>query len=64
MSEEPFTICEGCRQQIDPDAPDTVKAVELVPAPTFGNSHDVLEGFGVLFHEVCFVGEPLYKRVA
>jgi hypothetical protein len=62
VSEEPFTICEGYRREIDPEAPDTVKAVQLVPAPTFGKPNDVLEGLRVLFYEGCFVGPPLYKR--
>jgi hypothetical protein len=64
MSNESITICEGCRREMDPHAPDTVKAVELVPTPTFGDPHGMVEGLGVLFHESCWVGSPRYKRLA
>lgn len=63
MVEEPYAICAGYRVEIDPEAPDTVKAVELVPVPGFGAPNDVAEGLGALFHEDCFPGLPRYKRV-
>jgi hypothetical protein len=63
MAEEPYAICEWCREEIDPEASDTLKAVELVPVPTFGKPNDVAEGLGVLFHKDCFHGLPGYKLV-
>ncbi len=56
-------ICETCREQIDPDAPDTVRAVEMVKTVAFGPTVEWLEGAGVLFHERCFpAGSELYRR--
>jgi hypothetical protein len=63
MEERPFSVCGGCGEEIDPEAPDTIKAVELVPVPAFGAPNDVAEGLGALFHEDCFPGLPRYKRV-
>jgi hypothetical protein len=53
----------GCEQPIDADAPDTIRAVELVPVPTMGKPNQVAEGMPALFHDVCFPGAPRYKRV-
>jgi hypothetical protein len=56
-------ICESCREEIDPDAPDTVRAVELKKTVTMGPTVEYLEGMGVLFHEDCFpTGSSLYRR--
>lgn len=64
MAGEPYDVCEGCREPIDPDAPDTVAAREIVPMPGFGSPHDVAEGKRVLFHEDCFPADgPRYRRV-
>lgn len=59
---ETFHICETCRQRIEPNAPDTVRAVELLKAETFGST-EYIEGLGVFFHEHCFpTGSPHYRR--
>ena len=63
MTEDVFYICETCRQKIDPDAPDTVRAVELVKTVTSGPTIEYLEGMGVFFHERCYpTGSPDYRR--
>jgi hypothetical protein len=54
MSDTPIYVCERCREPVVPADPDVVRAVELVPVPTFGAPDDVAEGMGVLFHRVCF----------
>ena len=56
---EPYTICEECRQKIGLEAPNTVKAVELVPTGRSRATNDAAEGLGVLFHEDCFPGPSL-----
>ena len=63
VAEEPYTICEVVGAKSNAEAPDTVRAVELVPVPGFGAPNDVAEGLNVLFHEACFPGLPRYKRV-
>jgi hypothetical protein len=63
MTEDVFHICETCRERIDPDAPDTVRAVELVKTVASGPTVEYLEGMGVLFHEHCYpTGSALYRR--
>jgi hypothetical protein len=63
MSDDVFHICEACREQIDPEAPDTVRAAELVKTVASGPTVEYLEGMGVFFHEDCYPsGSPLYRR--
>jgi hypothetical protein len=46
MSDDgPMTICGGCQEQVDPDGPGIVRAVELLHSPD--DSGEVLEGMGV-----------------
>ena len=60
---DPFHICESCRQRIEPDAPDAVRAVELVKTVAQGPTVEYLEGMGVLFHEACYpTGSAHYSR--
>jgi hypothetical protein len=63
VSEKPYSICAGCREKIDPEAPDTVEAVELISTPTMGQPNDVREGLKAYFHEACFPGTSRYRRL-
>lgn len=63
MADEVFYICETCREQIDPDAPDTVRAVGMHKVVAMGPTVEYIEGLGVFFHEDCYpTGSPLYRR--
>jgi hypothetical protein len=63
-ADEPFTICGGCRQRVDPERDELIEAAEVVAVPTFGDPHGTVEGLHVLFHPSCFpVGSPRYRRV-
>jgi len=63
MSDRPFHRCEGCVKRIDPEAPDTVAAVEMVRTVAMGPTIECVEGMGVLFHEYCYPeGSPDYRR--
>lgn len=63
MGEAPVYSCEMCRTRIDPDAPDTVRAVRMLKSVTMGPTVEWLEGLGVFFHERCFpTGSPHYRR--
>jgi hypothetical protein len=65
MSEKPLTVCEACRQPLDPDEPGVIHAVELVPTRGFGTGAEEQEGMRVLFHETCFdTSDPRYRRKA
>jgi hypothetical protein len=56
-------ICELCREEIDPEAPDTVFAVEIKKVEAFGPTVEWLEGMGVFFHERHYPdGSELYRR--
>ena len=64
VPDEPYAVCEGCGDLIDPSGPDVVRAVELVPLPGMGEgASDVAEGLPLVFHEACFVDSPRYRRV-
>jgi hypothetical protein len=54
VTDEPYNICEGCHERIDPDAPGTVEAVELERTEAMGPTIEYLPGMGVYFHEHCF----------
>jgi hypothetical protein len=45
-----FHICEACREKIDPDASDTVSAVERITEWTIRGPVDHVDGLGVFFH--------------
>jgi len=58
-----FHICEACRQRIDQDAPDTVRAVEMHRVEAMGPTVEWVEGLGVFFHEECYpTGSLRYRR--
>jgi hypothetical protein len=58
-----FYVCETCRERIDPDAPDTVRAVEMKKIETMGPTVEWVEGLGAFFHEHHFPeGSPHYRR--
>jgi hypothetical protein len=58
-----YYLCEMCRERIDLDAPDTVRAVELQKVVTMGPTVEWVEGLGVFFHEHHFpTGSPNYRR--
>jgi hypothetical protein len=54
VTDEPYAICEGCRERSDPDARGTVEAVEMVRTEAGGPTIEYVEGEGVYFHEHCF----------
>jgi hypothetical protein len=59
----PRQLCETCRQEIDVNDPGTVHAVQLVEARGFGQTSDLIEGQGALFHAECFdENDPRYRR--
>ena len=63
MTDEPFHICETCRERIDPDAPDAVRAVEMLKVVAMGPTVEYVEGLGVFFHEHCYpTGSSNYRR--
>jgi len=60
---EQFYICETCRQRVDPEAPGTVRAVELLKVTTSGPTVEYIEGLGVFFHDRCYpTGSERYRR--
>lgn len=63
MGDGSHFLCETCRERIDPDAPDTVRAVEMQKVVTMGPTVEWVEGMGVFFHEHHFpVGSERYRR--
>ena len=57
--QEPHSICELCRAELDPRGPEAVKAVAFTP--TRG---EMLEDVVVVFHGTCYpTGSPRYKRL-
>ena len=64
MSELPHTLCERCRQPLDANDPEAVKAYELVTIHAMGSPVERLDGLQVVFHATCFpVHNPNYRRV-
>ena len=60
--DEPFSICEMCRERVEPADPDVVYAVEVVRIDRMGGT-DYVEGMGSYFHEWCYPeGSPQYRR--
>jgi hypothetical protein len=62
MSDGVFYVCEWCGREIDPEAPDTVKAVERQRIVTMGPTVEIIDGMGVLFHADCYPGGRDYRR--
>jgi hypothetical protein len=63
MSDDPFHVCETCRERIEPDAPGTVRAVEMVKTVAMGPTVEYIEGLGVFFHDGCYPsGSTAYRR--
>jgi hypothetical protein len=61
---ETVSICEGCRDIVDPLDDSIVRAVEQVAVEAFGdNGPEVLDGLGVYFHQDCFPEGSLAYRV-
>lgn len=52
MSELQY-VCETCRDWVDENDPDVVKALEQVETRTFGGTQ-VIDGMGVHFHRGCY----------
>jgi hypothetical protein len=59
-------ICPSCRQQVDPEDDNVLRAVELLTVGrTFDAPEEQLEGFGVYFHVACYPGDSKsYRRTA
>ena len=56
--QEPHSICELCRAELDPRGPEAVKAVAFTMA-----QGEMLEEV-VVFHGTCYpTGSPRYKRL-
>jgi hypothetical protein len=63
-SDRPRTLCPTCGEAIEPEDTTVIEAVERLPAPTFGDPGDAVEGLRYAFHEECWdEGDPLYRRV-
>ena len=57
-----FTNCPGCGQRINPGDPANLRAIEMVPTPSFGEPNDRTEGIGAVFHAGCFnQSDPNWK---
>jgi hypothetical protein len=72
-NEDEANICEVCRQKIDMDAPDTVRAYLLIDASSYGPpgrtpgvparpGEDKIEGRGLLFHRDHYFDNPRWRR--
>ncbi len=58
-----YIVCERCSLVLDPDAPDSVHAVERKAVAGFGaESPEYTDGVRMWFHEGCYPGEPHYRR--
>jgi hypothetical protein len=45
-----FCICEVCREKVDPEDPNVVRAVEVIEVVTFGPTTERIRGLTVFFH--------------
>lgn len=54
MTAQPMFVCESCREPVDPDDPDVIRAVEQVDVSGFGQPRELADGLDVLFHADCF----------
>jgi hypothetical protein len=56
-------LCPRCREEVDPDDPDTIRTFEQVATPTFGELDDTRDGMRAAFHPDCYdPGDPRYQR--
>jgi hypothetical protein len=51
--EQPYHLCERCRQRVTLDDPNLVRAVEIRRVDTFGGT-EYIDGMGALFHHYCW----------
>jgi hypothetical protein len=59
-----FYMCEACREKIDPDAPDTARAVERITTWAMGGRTEQSDGLGVFFHARHYpTASRRYRRV-
>jgi hypothetical protein len=64
VSDGVVDVCETCRQKIDPDAPDTVRAFELITEWKMSGPGEQRDGLGVFFHARHYpTGSRRYRRV-
>jgi hypothetical protein len=56
----PFSICESCRERVDPDDPNVVSAFEQKEIVTAAGKQR-LDGLIVYFHRGCFPGGNAYR---
>ena len=69
MTDEPtsdgvFHICETCREKLDPNDPDTVRAFERVTTWAMGGRTEQSDGLGVFFHARHYpTASRRYRRV-
>jgi len=61
---EPFHVCEACRERIDPDDPAIVRAVELQYSAVLDDEAvEPIEVLGVFFHADHFpTNSTKYRR--
>lgn len=45
-----FCICELCREKVDPDDPEVVRAVEMIEIVSLGPTYERIPGLTVYFH--------------
>ncbi len=50
VSDSVVSVCETCREKIDPDATDTVRAFELITKWKLGGPGEQIDGVRVFFH--------------
>lgn len=61
--EELRTVCPACGAEVDPKAPETIRAFEVHDLPGFGQAHDYVDGMRAAFHPGCYPkGSPRYRR--
>lgn len=57
-----FVRCEGCRERVDPDDDDVLRAFTMIPTQAFTTGTEWMEGPPVAFHCGCFpTGSPRFK---
>jgi hypothetical protein len=56
-----FSICEACREEVDPEDPDVMFAHKMVETRTVDGGRELIEGLGVYFHRAHFPGGKHYR---
>lgn len=60
-----FCICEVCREKVDPEDPNVVRAVEMIEVLIFGSTNQRLPGLSVFFHREHYPDDsPDYELAA